>query len=162
MVEKTDAPRGDLHSSARPGLPCCPPAHCPFAQPAPQSVDQLTELIKQWIHCHGHPVGRGCPSALRTLPTALCMLASAPSRGEEEEGRGTRVSLLPAEESQASHLTHLRTKGKATDMSVTYRKQLDFSLTVGVFCTHTNHGPGLSNPHLGSFPQGISVCQGQT
>lgn len=114
-----DGGREDRHPQRRPAflskartslLPS--PTHCPFAQPEPQSVDQPTELIYQWIHCHGHPVGRGCPNALRTLFTALCMLASAPSRGEEEEGRGTRVSMLPAEgrKHPTSHILGQRVK----------------------------------------------------
>lgn len=67
-------------------------------------------------------------------------------------GKGDQSLYAPSRGAQASHLSHLRTKGKATEMSVTYRKQPDCSLTVGVFCTHTNHGPHLSHPHLGSFP----------
>ena len=74
---------------------------------------------------------------------------------------GPEPLYAPSKGAQASHLTHLRTKGKATKMSVTYKKLPDCSLPVGVFCTQTNHSPDLSDPHLVSS-RGIFVCQGQT
>ena len=137
------------------------PAHCPFAQPAPQSVDQPTELINQWIHCHRHPVGRGCPNALRTLPTALCMIASAPSRGEEEEGRGTRVSMLPAEgrKHPTSHILGQRVKPQRC-LQLTGSSQTVLSLLES--SAHTQIMAHIYLILTWVPSRGISVCQGQT
>lgn len=84
-------------------------------------------------------------------PTTNCtLIASAQSRNEEAR-MGPRVLLPPTKRAQAFHLTCLKTRGAPTTMSVTYKKQPDYSFPVRVLCTYTNHSVNLSNPPPASF-----------
>ena len=152
VEEKTDTPREDLHSSARPGLPCCPPHPLSFCSTS----------TSQWIYCHRHPVGRECPNAIITpTPTALCMLPSAPSRGEKEEGRGTRVSMLPAEgrKHPTSHILGQRVNPQRC-LWLTESSQTVFSLLESSAHTQITAQIYLILTWVPS--RGISICQGQT
>lgn len=96
-----------------------------------------------------------------STPTAFCMLVLLNQEMKRKIIWGPGSLYAPSKEAQAFPLTHRRTKGGSTKMSVTYKKKPDNSFPVSLCHIHSKSWHRFIKSSPGFLP-GAPVCQGQT